>query len=47
MQGIEWKGLFRELDVIIATLSLSMGLDVSSIKGVIHFNLPKFLESYI
>ena len=39
--------IFSKVEVIIATLSLSMGLDVPNIKGVIHYNFPKFLESYI
>lgn len=38
---------FGQVDIIIATLSLSMGLDVKNIKGVIHYNFPKFLETYI
>ena len=32
--------IFGSVDVIIATISLSMGLDVPNIKGVIHFNFP-------
>lgn len=47
VKGVEKQGVFREVDVIIATISLSMGLDVSSIKGVVHFNLPKFIEGFI
>lgn len=41
------ENIFGQVDVIIATLSLSMGLDVPNIKGVIHYNFPKLLETYI
>ena len=39
--------MFGQVEVIIATLSLSMGLDVKNIKGVVHYNFPKLLETYI
>lgn len=32
---------------MIATLSLSMGLDIAQIKGIIHYNFPRYLETYI
>ena len=34
------RDAFGCVDVVIATLSLSMGLDVPNIKGVIHYNFP-------
>ena len=36
-----------KLDAIVTTVSLQMGLDVSSIKGIVHYNFPHYLENYI
>lgn len=38
---------FAKTEVVLSTISLSMGLDIPNIKGIIHFNLPKCLEIYI
>ncbi len=46
-QNQEMRDNFGEIDAIIATISLSMGLDVPNIKGVVHYNFPKYLETYI
>lgn len=39
--------MFSKTEVVLSTISLSMGLDIPNIKGIIHFNVPKFLEIYI
>jgi superfamily II DNA helicase RecQ len=40
------RDLFK-IDVIISTVSLSMGLDCSKLNGVLHYNLPSSVESYV
>ena len=36
-----------QIDLIISTVSLSMGLDCSRLNGVLHYNLPPSIESYV
>ena len=36
-----------KIDMITSTVSLSMGLDCSQLNGVLHYNLPPSVESYV
>lgn len=36
-----------QVDLIVSTVGLSMGLDCSRLNGVLHFNLPPSIESYV
>jgi len=33
--------------VIVATIAFGMGLDKNNIRGVIHMDLPRTIESYL
>jgi superfamily II DNA/RNA helicase len=44
---LEDSDIYSKIEVIMTTISLSMGLDVPFIEGIIHFNFPKYLENYI
>ena len=39
--------LHLKIDCIISTVSLAMGIDHRSIRGIIHYNMPSSLETYI
>ena len=52
MTGIARKNIQEDfmcgrLRVVVATVAFGMGLDKSNIRGIIHFNMPKNIESYI
>ncbi|EFC50427.1 predicted protein [Naegleria gruberi] len=44
---IQNKFVKKEINIIVATVAFGMGINISNVQAVIHFNLPKSIESYI
>ncbi|XP_057264064.1 ATP-dependent DNA helicase Q4-like, partial [Pezoporus wallicus] len=44
---VQSRFMSGHLRVVVATVAFGMGLDKADVRGVIHYNMPKSLESYV
>ncbi|KAM4686328.1 ATP-dependent DNA helicase Q4 [Amazona ochrocephala] len=44
---VQKRFMSGQLRVVVATVAFGMGLDKADVRGVVHYNMPKDLESYV
>ncbi|KAG2377785.1 hypothetical protein C9374_008870 [Naegleria lovaniensis] len=44
---IQTQFMNKEINIIVATVAFGMGISISGVQSVIHFNLPRSIESYV
>ncbi|KAK3859142.1 hypothetical protein Pcinc_034708 [Petrolisthes cinctipes] len=46
-QKVQKQFMSGKLRIVVATVAFGMGIDKSDVQGIIHFNMPKNVESYV
>ncbi|XP_042865248.1 ATP-dependent DNA helicase Q4-like [Penaeus japonicus] len=46
-QQVQKKFMSGKLRIVVATVAFGMGIDKSDVRGIIHFNMPRNVESYV
>ncbi|KAA0204068.1 hypothetical protein HAZT_HAZT007475 [Hyalella azteca] len=46
-RNIQNKFMSGKLRIVVATVAFGMGIDKSDVRAIIHYNMPKNLESYV
>ncbi|XP_076061093.1 recQ4 helicase [Oratosquilla oratoria] len=44
---VQKRFMSGKLRVVVATVAFGMGIDKSDVRGIIHFNMPRNVESYV
>ncbi|XP_069951171.1 uncharacterized protein RecQ4 isoform X2 [Cherax quadricarinatus] len=46
-QQVQKKFMSGKLRIVVATVAFGMGIDKADVRGIIHFNMPRNVESYV
>ncbi|XP_047488278.1 ATP-dependent DNA helicase Q4-like [Penaeus chinensis] len=46
-QQVQKKFMSGKVRIVVATVAFGMGIDKSDVRGIIHFNMPRNVESYV
>ncbi|XP_064079381.1 uncharacterized protein LOC135196437 [Macrobrachium nipponense] len=46
-QQVQKQFMSGKLRIVVATVAFGMGIDKPDVRGIIHFNMPKNIESYV